>query len=153
MDKLLAPVPEPRREPLVVHQGEPAEGRAAAVREAGRRITDFYPLRAAAREAEGVVADRYQSARPTLGAGRDPWAEHGWRRGGSSPVGADLVDVEVVGVEHRWLETSLRRSIGREDQPPEAITRTNLLPLLLLSPSLSSSSSSSSYCIERSGES
>jgi hypothetical protein len=42
-------------------------------------------------------------------------------------VGADLVDVEVVGVEHRWLETSLRRSIGREDQPPEAITRTNLI--------------------------
>jgi hypothetical protein len=70
------PQHELRREPLVVHQGEPAEGRAAAVREAGRRIAGVQPRRAAAGEAEGAVADLHQAA-PPRGAGKDPWAEHG----------------------------------------------------------------------------
>lgn len=86
-------------EPFVVDQGEPAEGRAAAVWEAGRRSADeLHPLRVAAREAEGVVADRCQSVGISI-AGEDPWAERGRGRGGSSsPVGADLVDVEEIGV-------------------------------------------------------
>jgi hypothetical protein len=46
------PQHEPRWGSVVVDQGEPTPGRAAAVREAGRRSTDFYPLRTAMREVE-----------------------------------------------------------------------------------------------------
>ena len=68
------------------------------MREAGRRSTDFDPPRAASRETERVVADWDRSAPPSEANCKDPWAAGGRERGGSSPVGADLVDVEEVGV-------------------------------------------------------
>lgn len=46
------PQHEPRWGSVAVDQGEPTPGRAAAVREAGRRSTDLHPLRTATREAE-----------------------------------------------------------------------------------------------------
>jgi hypothetical protein len=77
-----------------------------------------HPLRAAAREAEGVVADWYQ---PTLqrAAGDDPWAAGGDGEGGGSPVGADLVDVEVVGVGVQPAG-DLPEEIGGEGGPAAA---------------------------------
>jgi len=109
------PQHEPRRGSGVVNQGEPTPRRAAAVREAGRRSTDSHPLRAATREAEGVVADRNQSA-PPRAAGEDPWAEGGWEGGGSPPVGADLVGVEETGVGGQSAG-DLLEEIGGEGRP------------------------------------
>lgn len=114
------PQREPRGGPGVVGQGEPPARRAAAVAEARRGAAEagVHPLRAAAREAEGVVADCYQ---PTLqrAAGDDPWAAGGDGEGGGSPVGADLVDVEVVGVGVQPAG-DLPEEIGGEGGPAAA---------------------------------
>lgn len=92
------PQNEPRGRPDVVDQREPATRRTAAVGEPGRRgAHPHHPLLAeAAGEPGGVsrVAGRGQRA----GAGHDPGAERGQGRGAGSPVGADLADVEAVGV-------------------------------------------------------
>ena len=70
------PQHEPRWGLIIVHQGQPTPRRAAAVGEAGRRSTNFQPPCVATREADGVLADWFQSG-PSRAAGDDPWAAGG----------------------------------------------------------------------------
>jgi hypothetical protein len=69
---------------------------AAAVREAGRGGREFHAPDAT-REQEGVLIERAPSV-GLLSAGHNPQAVGSQTRSGGSPVGAYLVDVEMVGV-------------------------------------------------------
>ena len=95
------PEDEPRRGARRVRQGEPPARRAAAVREPRRRRVAEAgddPLAAAMGEPEGVVlADGADNAR-RLVAGHDPWPGGSQGGRGGAPMGANLVDVEHVGV-------------------------------------------------------
>ena len=73
-------------------------------------------LDAAVRELpDGVAAGcwHWQSAAPARAAGHDPRAEGGRGRGGGSPVCADLVDVEVVGIGGQVVGDLLEEIAGR----------------------------------------